>query len=206
MLLRRALPSSEIERLIAETFAKALISMVPASGDAKLIQDQIDRHQDIADQLLHGTIIQKRKALLDHHISVQVHEQNVELTFKPEPDSEPIHVSVDAKLVKRGSEVKLTIPPTGSPPKSFPNPTLQKLVAQAFAAQDHMLGNKPNSAIVHYSRRYLGQLVRISWLAPDIIAAIMDGTQPPELTGRKLTRANSIPLDWPSQRKMFGFN
>ncbi len=179
--------------------------MVPAAGDAKLIQDQIYRHQDIADRLLHGTIIQKRKVLLDHNISVQVREQNIELSFKPEPDNEPMHVFVDAKLVKRGSEFKLTVPPTGSPPKSVPNPTLQKLVAQAFAAQDHMLGNKPNSAIAHYSRRYLGQLVRISWLASGIVAAIMDGTQPPELTGRKLTRANSIPLDWPSQRKMFGF-
>ncbi|QTD57202.1 recombinase family protein [Parasphingorhabdus cellanae] len=199
------LPSNEIERLVTDTFAKALISIIPTSGDAKFIQDQIDRYQDIAYRLLHGTITQKRKNLLDHHLRVQVRQQNVELSFKPEPDNEPMHVSVDAKLVKRGSEVKLAIPPSGSPLKSVPNPTLQKLVAQAFAAQDHMLGNKPNSAIAHYSRRYLGQLVRISWLAPDIIAAIMDGTQPSELTGRKLTRVNSIPLDWPSQRKMFGF-
>jgi site-specific DNA recombinase len=83
---------------------------------------------------------------------------------------------------------------------------LQKLVAQAFAAQNLLLTGKPNPALSDYSRRYLGQLVRISWLAPDIIAAIIDGTQPVDLTGRKLTRANAIPLDWPSQRKMFGFS
>ncbi|GAA0464393.1 hypothetical protein GCM10009096_01090 [Parasphingorhabdus litoris] len=64
---------------------------------------------------------------------------------------------------------------------------------------------KQNLALVNYSRRYLGQLARISWLAPDIIASIMEGTQPVDLTGRKLTRANAIPLDWPSQRTMFGF-
>ena len=46
---------------------------------------------------------------------------------------------------------------------------------------------------------------QLSWLAPDIICAILDGTQPPQLTGRKLTRANAIPLDWPSQRVLFGF-
>tara|TARA_R110000824_G_scaffold11746_12_gene51556 strand:- start:28221 stop:28535 length:315 start_codon:yes stop_codon:yes gene_type:complete len=89
--------------------------------------------------------------------------------------------------------------------KALTRPILQKLVAQAFAAQDLLLTGKPNPALSDYSRRYLGQLVRISWLEPDIIATIMDGTQPVDLTGRKLTRANAIPLGRPSQRKMFGF-
>ena len=78
-------------------------------------------------------------------------------------------------------------------------------MAQTFAAQDLMLNGKQNPTLANYSRRYWGQLVRISWLAPDIIGSIIDGTQPVDLTGRKLTRANAIPLDWPSQRKMFGF-
>jgi len=114
-------------------------------------------------------------------------------------------VCIDAKLAKQGSELKFTIPPTNANIKPAPNATLQKLVAQAFAAQDLLLTGNSNPALSDYSRRYLGQLVRISWLAPDIIAAVMDGTQPVDLTGRKLTRANAIPLDWPSQRKMFGF-
>ena len=59
--------------------------------------------------------------------------------------------------------------------------------------------------VAHYSTRHLNQLVRLSYLAPDIIAAIINGTQPPELTGRQIMRKNNIPLDWPSQRIMFGF-
>jgi len=38
-----------------------------------------------------------------------------------------------------------------------------------------------------------------------MISAILDGTQPVQLTGRRLIRANAIPLDWPSQRKMLAF-
>ncbi len=49
------------------------------------------------------------------------------------------------------------------------------------------------------------QLVRLSYLVPDIISSIIDGTQPPDLTGRKIMRINKIPLDWAGQRKMFGF-
>tara|TARA_R110001606_G_scaffold146761_2_gene286712 strand:+ start:3844 stop:4158 length:315 start_codon:yes stop_codon:yes gene_type:complete len=89
--------------------------------------------------------------------------------------------------------------------KALTHPILQKLVAQAFAAQDLLLPSQDNPVLANFDQRYLGQLVRISWLAPDIIAAIMDGTQPVDLTGRKLTCANAIPLGWPSQRKMFGF-
>ncbi|GAB5488764.1 MAG: hypothetical protein Pars2KO_23340 [Parasphingorhabdus sp.] len=49
------------------------------------------------------------------------------------------------------------------------------------------------------------QLVRLCFMAPDIISAIVDGTQPPDLTGRKIMGINKIPLDWAGQRKMFGF-
>lgn len=50
--------------------------------------------------------------------------------------------------------------------------------------------------VSHYKQRHLQQLVRLSFLAPDIISAIVDGTQPPDLTGRKIMRINKIPLDW----------
>jgi hypothetical protein len=48
------------------------------------------------------------------------------------------------------------------------------------------------------------RLLRLNYLAPDIITAIMDGAQPRELTRRELLDAN-LPLDWALQRKMFGF-
>ncbi|MFC7498670.1 hypothetical protein ACFQRC_05490 [Enterovirga sp. GCM10030262] len=48
--------------------------------------------------------------------------------------------------------------------------------------------------------------MRISWLAPDIIAAIVGGTQPATLTGRRLLRATDIPLAWKAQRAYFQFN
>ncbi|ATW02515.1 hypothetical protein CHN51_02495 [Sphingorhabdus sp. YGSMI21] len=56
-----------------------------------------------------------------------------------------------------------------------------------------------------YSKRHINQLIRLSYLAPDIIAAIINGTQPPQLTGRQIMRKNNIPLDWASQRIMFRF-
>lgn len=199
------LPSGEIERLVTDTLAKAIADTVPASGEAGIIQDQMAANSEIANRLQNAAIHEKRKILLDQKVRVQVQKEQVIISFQTADESESTEVRIDAKLAKQGSELKFTIPPTNASIKPAHNATLQKLVAQAFAAQDPVLTGKPNPALSDYSRRYLGQLVRISWLAPDIIAAIMDGTQPVDLTGRKLTRANAIPLDWPSQRKMFGF-
>jgi hypothetical protein len=57
-----------------------------------------------------------------------------------------------------------------------------------------------------YSKRHLWQLLRVSWLAPDIIAAIAEGRQPKTLTGRRLLRVVDVPLAWADQRRLFGFN
>ena len=62
-----------------------------------------------------------------------------------------------------------------------------------------------HTCVENYSERYLARVARISWVAPDIIVAMIEGTQPPKLTSRRLIRANAIPLDWASQRAMFGF-
>ena len=48
------------------------------------------------------------------------------------------------------------------------------------------------------------RILRLNYLAPDIIAAILDGTQPAGLTRKKLVNAN-LPMDWALQRQLFGF-
>ena len=48
-------------------------------------------------------------------------------------------------------------------------------------------------------------MARFSYLAPDIIAAIMEGKQPTELTASTLVRAPTVPVCWQSQREAFGF-
>jgi site-specific DNA recombinase len=44
----------------------------------------------------------------------------------------------------------------------------------------------------------------LNYLAPGIVAAIVDGTQPSGLDCKSLASAH-IPLDWTVQRRIFGF-
>ena len=59
----------------------------------------------------------------------------------------------------------------------------------------------------HVTPGYVSRLLRLSSLAPDIITAIVDGKNPPQLTAKKLMRlALQIPVDWIAQRKLLGFH
>jgi hypothetical protein len=89
------------------------------------------------------------------------------------------------------------------------NKGLRKLVSDARSAWAMVearrescpadLARECNMSISHFMR-----LLRVNYLAPDIITAILDGTQPAGLTRRGLLDA-SLPLDWALQRKLFGF-
>ena len=51
---------------------------------------------------------------------------------------------------------------------------------------------------------YVTRLLRLTFLAPDIIARILDGDQPPGLTAAKLMADTRLPLDWREQRVRLG--
>jgi site-specific DNA recombinase len=49
-------------------------------------------------------------------------------------------------------------------------------------------------------------LVRLTYLAPDIIEAILKGRHPVTLSARRLiTTTKDIPLNWDAQRQWLGF-
>ena len=55
-------------------------------------------------------------------------------------------------------------------------------------------------------RDYLTVLVRLSYLAPEIVSAILAGRQPVELTPTRLIDlCKDLPHDWYAQRSYLGF-
>jgi len=51
---------------------------------------------------------------------------------------------------------------------------------------------------------HFARLVKLNYLSPDIVTAILDGTQPQTLTRETLFKT-PLPLDWSLQRKVLGF-
>jgi len=53
------------------------------------------------------------------------------------------------------------------------------------------------------NERYVGRIMECAFLAPDIVEAILDGSQPASLTFQKLTQP--LPSSWADQRRQLGF-
>ena len=54
------------------------------------------------------------------------------------------------------------------------------------------------------SGSYFTRVVRLSYLAPDITQAILDGHQPRDLTAEKLIEHSRLPLAWRSEERRVG--
>jgi DNA invertase Pin-like site-specific DNA recombinase len=90
-----------------------------------------------------------------------------------------------------------------------PAPGLVALLDDARAAFklvfDHR--NVPVADLARSLGRKTGsfsRLVRLHYLAPDIVAAILDGRQPPGLSRHQLLECD-LPMDWALQRRLLGF-
>lgn len=149
-----------------------------------------------------STIPEQRRVLLANDVGVQLTSSEIIVRIGGAPDDQII---VPANLARRGNELKLVLGSNDQAPDDV-DPVLLKLVTHAMLAQQGALSGAEDPIVSNYSKRHLWQLLRVSWLAPDIIVAITEGRQPPTLTGRRLLRAADVPLSWDEQRRYFGFN
>jgi DNA invertase Pin-like site-specific DNA recombinase len=147
------------------------------------------------------SIPEQRKVLLENDVTVQLKSSEIIVSFRTHVDDQ---IQIPANLARRGIELKLVLS-SDARATAAPDPVMLKLIAHAHVAQEGALSNKHDPLVTKYSKRHLWQLLRVSWLAPDIIVAITEGRQPPTLTGRRLLRAADVPLSWEEQRRYFGF-
>lgn len=121
----------------------------------------------------------------------------------------PIVLSMAATRARIGKEVRLVIAPAHGLSTARRDPALIKLIVKAHAARAAVEQHAHQSVEAlarsqQHARDYFGVLLRLSYLAPDITAAILEGRQPAELTRQKLARSK-VPLDWSEQRVALGF-
>jgi len=91
-----------------------------------------------------------------------------------------------------------------------PDARLIKLLIRAYRFGATVVGGAgmPFAALAKQegvSRSYFTRLIRLSYLAPDITQAVLDGRQPPHLTADKLLAHSRLPLAWHEQRMLLGF-
>ncbi|WP_310469052.1 recombinase family protein [Sphingomonas sp.] len=197
-------PAREVDRGVIAALKNWLRSSrgTELSEDVRAIRDQLANRRHLATAISDMSIAEQRQLLFDFRVTVQLGTN--QLSLRLGDVAEAIVIELPARLAHRGPELKLILL-EGVDQAREPDRVLIKLMALARVAQQALMNDEPDPLISHYSKRHLWQLLRISWLAPDIITAIIGGTQPATLTGRRLLRATDIPLDWKSQRAYFQF-
>lgn len=117
-------------------------------------------------------------------------------------------ISVPATLISRSGERRLAVPIDDNS-VARRDPALIKLIVNAHRARQLLTGNEHALADaatkLGVSTPYFAVLLRLSYLAPDITAAILDGRQPATLNRQRLAPVTSLPKEWQAQRMLLGF-
>ncbi|SLN72346.1 recombinase family protein [Oceanibacterium hippocampi] len=109
---------------------------------------------------------------------------------------------------RRGVERKIVL--TGPTAGAHPDPVLCRTIARAHRWMAELASGVVSSVDAIAEREQqdgsdVSRLLPLAFLAPDIVEAILDGRQPPELTARSLRALKPIPADWAKQRDLLGF-
>ncbi len=133
--------------------------------------------------------------------------------IQPTEDTENcISIFIPMSIKKRGGGAATVIlPKNRSLEDNKPNYDHRLITAltKAYKLQK-TLTKHPNMSIISLAEKeglthgYVGRLLRLNLLAPDIIEAILNGKQPRDLKLKELI-TKEIPEVWQEQREKFGF-
>ena len=114
----------------------------------------------------------------------------------PIPDTVTLHIPF--RVLKRGGRKEMQLPEGSAQPRRTDN-TLVKALARAFRWK-RMLESGEFATIAELAERegiapsYVTRVLRLTLLAPDIVEAILNGKQGPEVTLAQVLEP--FPLDW----------
>lgn len=118
-------------------------------------------------------------------------------------------LDVEVRAISAERWPVVQIAPRDPAAKASINAKLIRLIERARKAQ-HLLEENREWSLEQLARAFycrpghFSRLIRLNYLAPDILTAILDGTQPADLKYDVLLKTN-LPTDWAVQRKLLGF-
>jgi len=204
------LPAQEIERIVemaamellrdeSELAGAARECGIPEARIAPLLATA-GRRKGKALPLVHRVDLSQEQVVLHVNLSELV---NLEAAV--------VRRVIPIRLRRRGIEMKLALPgQRGEAANARIDQTLIKAVVRARDWFDRLASGQVES-FAEIARaegvtgRYVAHVIPLAFLAPDIVARILAGTQPVDLTAQKLIKQIDLPLDWAEQRALLGF-
>ena len=226
------MPAGEVEKAIVDQLVAALTDpdllhrLIARCGSEDVPIRQIrSMLDDLVTRLVHRSKAERRLLLHTLLQRIELHSDRLEVearvptlceqtggstSFEDGSNSLELPLTIPVSTVRAGREVRLLLPPSPRSGNWRHDAALIALVAKAWTARKALTA--PGVAVdeaaagMGLKADYFRVLVRISYLAPDVVAAILEGKQPGTLTRQKLARLTDLPLEWDAQRRVLGFS
>lgn len=204
---RWRLPAREIEQFVA----KGVVALFANPGEVARLAREAEVHEKEISGLLdrvRGSVgdsldLVRRIDLGDEAVTLQI-----DLSSFIYGKEIVVQHRIPARIRRRGVEMRLVVSDGAT---GLIDPRVDQTLVKAIVRAKKWF-NDLASGRVHsleeigraeaLSDRYVGALIPLAFLAPEIIGKIVSGTQPVELTTQLLMRQAKLPLDWADQESM----
>ncbi len=124
-------------------------------------------------------------------------------------DGPTITFTVPARLKRAGMETRFLIDGPGGGPRREPDRSLLRLLSQAYRFHEMVMRNRGKTISelaeeAGVGGSYFTRILRLSFLAPDVVKTILRDRHPIELTAKKLASDTRLPIVWEEQRARLG--
>jgi hypothetical protein len=229
------LPAKEIETVVIYGLVSflndraRLLDCLPATEVSPATLNKLfDEAGDLARRMLEGTASEKKVLLQELVHRVDVGAEDVVITLSVDglsgllkdsnfasedteaDQSELVTIRLPVKFRRRAQGEKIIISASGNP---APSPDLQLIKA---VAKGHGWFSKIRDGGITSLRELAerqgmdrsdtGRILRLAFLAPDIVEAILQGRQSRDMTYKRLMRLSILPVSWAEQRESLGFS
>jgi DNA invertase Pin-like site-specific DNA recombinase len=213
------LPAPDLEQAVLDAITGLLADrctiMALPQADARVLVHRSSSAQALATKLAKAAKAEVRAQLRSLGLAIVVHQDRIEASVSQrllvalldgtepaaEDDGVRMSLAIPTKPDRRGHNLKLVLRSKKERLAKI-DPDLIALLQKAEATRQQLFAVTDSDK---RPDRAAERMARLAFLAPDIVAAILEGRQPPSLTSRRLLKYTSVPLDWKSQRQALGF-
>ena len=220
------IPADEIETAVIRLVQALLrdrsrVMSIVGTSSAALLGSALTKTYELGQSL--DNPIERRAVIVDLEPAVHLGEDHIEIRMsaaaiadvlgvKPdmyEHSEELIIARAPAIKARRGNETKLIIANDNGRADRIKDKRLIDLIVEARQTYKLVIDSPdvPIRRLVRQQgkcRKRFYKLLHISMLAPDIVLACAEGTQPVRLTAASLLDAD-LPMRWQDQRELLGF-
>jgi site-specific DNA recombinase len=203
------LPAREIERIVSEAVRNLFADsaeLARCARDAGVARSRISELVANADRWKGEPLERVDRVDLSTE-QVVIHVGLRDLL----PGEARISHTVSMSMRRRGVESRLVIEHgRGGAAASGPDLVLIKAIARGRRWFEDLVSGRAGSLVEvakaeGVPESYVGRLVPLAFLAPDIVESVLAGTQPVHVTTELLTKRVDLPIDWTEQASLLGF-